>query len=156
MGDDIGLGSVSYFFFAQPTSCSSVCFLRSEIDLKKQSVTEPKPMASPINYLANKILGQVVGSKLLQKTGSCRVKSSQKKMHTANIHPSDRFIVQPDQKLVSQTSVQWCKTLPEEGIVIFISCKKIRITNQKANVIVQQILNLSNQNVLSLILACKM
>ena len=37
MGNDIGLGSV--------------CFLRSETDLKRQSVTEPDPMTLPLNHL---------------------------------------------------------------------------------------------------------
>ena len=39
-------------FFAQPTYCSSVSLIRSENNLKRQSVTEPEPMSSPINYPA--------------------------------------------------------------------------------------------------------
>ena len=47
MSDDIDLGCVC---------CGAalhywVCRLRSESDLKRQSVTEPEPMSQPINYL---------------------------------------------------------------------------------------------------------
>ena len=37
--------------FAQPTQCSSVCRLRLPNNLKRQHVTEPKPMSLPLNHL---------------------------------------------------------------------------------------------------------
>ena len=42
MGDDIGSGCVCFDF-------RQVCRKRAENDLKRQSVTEPEPMSSPIN-----------------------------------------------------------------------------------------------------------
>ena len=52
-------------------------------------------------------------------------------MYTAEIYPSDRFIVQPDQKLIIKTAVQWYKILPEKGIIIFISCKDKTLQTKK-------------------------
>ena len=52
MGDDIGSSSVCFDFHRSAAQCGWVCPLRSENDLIRQSVTEPKPMPSPINYLA--------------------------------------------------------------------------------------------------------
>ena len=61
----VGSGSVFYCFSLNLRSAAQfVFFKRSENDLKRQSVTEPEPMPSPINYpaystllLANPALG---------------------------------------------------------------------------------------------------
>ena len=49
MGDDISLSSV---FFAQPTQGGSVCRLWLPNNLRRQPVTKPETMSSPINYPA--------------------------------------------------------------------------------------------------------
>ena len=53
MGDDIGSGSV-FLIFAVVQLCTAEYgrLLRVENDLKRQSVTEPELMSSPINYPA--------------------------------------------------------------------------------------------------------
>ena len=52
MGDDMGLHSVCFNFCHSAALHYWVCPLRSENNLKRQSVTEPKLMSSPINYPA--------------------------------------------------------------------------------------------------------
>ena len=52
MGDDIGSGCVCFDFRHGAALHCWVCRLRSESDLRRQSVTEPEPMSSPINYPA--------------------------------------------------------------------------------------------------------
>ena len=52
MGDDVGSGSVYFDFHRSAALHCSVCRKRAENDLKRQSVTEPEPMLSPINYPA--------------------------------------------------------------------------------------------------------
>ena len=52
MGDDIGSGLGCFDFRHSAALHCWVCPLRSENDLKRQSVTEPEPMSSPINYPA--------------------------------------------------------------------------------------------------------
>ena len=52
MGDDIGLGLVCFDFRHSAALHCWVCTFRSENALKRQSVTEPEPMSSPINYPA--------------------------------------------------------------------------------------------------------
>ena len=52
MGDDIGSGLVCFDFCRSAALHCWVCTFRAENDLKRQSVTEPEPMSSPINYPA--------------------------------------------------------------------------------------------------------
>ena len=52
MGDDIGLSCVCLDFCRGAALHCWVCPLRLENDLKRQSVTEPESMSSPINYPA--------------------------------------------------------------------------------------------------------
>ena len=52
MGDDIGSGLVCFGFCCGATLHCWVCLKRKENDLKRQSITEPEPMSSPINYPA--------------------------------------------------------------------------------------------------------
>ena len=52
MGDDISLGCVCFDFCHGAALHCWVCRLWSENDLRQQSVTEPEPMSSPINYPA--------------------------------------------------------------------------------------------------------
>ena len=52
MGDDIGSESVCFDFCKSAVVHCWVCPLRSENDLKRQSVIEPEQMSSPINYPA--------------------------------------------------------------------------------------------------------
>ena len=52
MGDDMGLGYICFDFCRGAAWHCWVCHLWSENDLRQQSVTEPEPMSSPINYPA--------------------------------------------------------------------------------------------------------
>ena len=52
MGEDIGLGWVCFDFHHGAALHYLVCRLWLENDLRQQSVTEPEPMSSPINYPA--------------------------------------------------------------------------------------------------------
>ena len=51
MGDNIRLGSVSFYFLLN-LQAQFVVYDRLLNDLRQQPVTEPEPISSPINYPA--------------------------------------------------------------------------------------------------------